>query len=237
MKTFVIHASNLIEREEYIDRALKRIGLAYEFILEGDVNDLTDAILDKYLADGPDHLRQKSPQASCSIKHFLAYERIVAESIEGALILEDDIILHEDFMPVFIKSIDEYNKYYADKSVVISYEDSSLQFVPRSQREKGRLLYPGKKDRMAGAYFINYHGAKAILDELYKKPTSVPVDYYQYQLLQHGIIQYLWCQPAIATQGSFTGEFRSSLSGKKDRMIKIRWKLKKAYKHLLYFLR
>ena len=237
MKVLVIHAAKLKERGENIDRMLRAIGMDYEFISEGDADELTDELIDKYLADGPEDLHRKSARASCTIKHFLACEKIVDEGLEGALVLEDDIVLHDDFKPQFEKSIEEYREHYADDKVLISYEDSSLQFVPRSQREKGRMLYPGKKDRMAGAYFINRHAAKAILECLRQQPTAIPVDCYHYELLKRGVIVYLWCQPALATQGSFTGRFRSSLSKKKDTMIVVRWWFKKSYKRLLYWLR
>ena len=58
---------------------------------------------------------------------------------------------------------------YADKSILISYEDSSLRFIPRSQREKNRKLYPAPKGRMAGAYFINRIAAQSVIDRLRKK--------------------------------------------------------------------
>ncbi len=156
---------------------------------------------------------------------------------EGALILEDDIVLHQNFLPQFLQSINEYNQRYADGNVLISYEDSSLQFVPRSKREKGRMLYPATTGRMAGAYFINHHAAKSILERLRHDRCDVPIDLYHYQLIQENFITYLWCQPALASQGSFTGAFRSSLSSKKDRFIVWRWFLKKSYKRLLYWLR
>lgn len=148
MKILVIHAAKLKARGEHIDRMLRSIGMEYEFIIEGDADKLTKEMLDKYLADGTENMHSKTSRASCTIKHFMACERIIDENMEGALILEDDIVLHQDFKTRFEQSILEYRKHYADLPVIISYEDSSLQFVPRSQREKGRMLYPGKKDRM-----------------------------------------------------------------------------------------
>ena len=46
-----------------------------------------------------------------------------------------------------------------------------------------------------------------------------------------------WCQPALATQGSFTGLFKSALSSKKDRMESVKWWFKKSYKQFLYWFR
>jgi glycosyl transferase family 25 len=238
IKTLIIHAEKLKERGEYIDNMMKAIGMDYEFISEGDADKLTDELLDRYLKDGPEDLHQKSSRASCTIKHFLAYEKILADGLEGALILEDDIVLHDDFKEKFEQSIEEYRQNYADRNVLISYEDSSLQFVPRSQRKKGQLLYYGKKDRMAGAYYMSRRCAEAILSDLSAhKCHTTDADTYHYHLLKQGVIDYLWCQPALATQGSFTGAFRSSLSSKKDRMIEFRWWFKKNYKRLLYWFR
>lgn len=237
VKTMVVHAAKLKERAEHIDRMLSEIGMEYEFVHEGDVETLTDEMLDKYLDDGPEQLHQPCAKASCTIKHFLIYEKIVEDGLEGALVLEDDIVLHPDFMPRFEQSILEYREHYANLKVLISYEDSTLQFVPRSQREKGRMLYHGKKDRTTGAYYINRHAAKAILGYIKEQPCDLPIDLYHNRLLSQGKILYLWCHPTLATQGSFTGAFRSSLSKKKDRMIAIRWWFKKNYKCLLYWFR
>ena len=238
MKVLVIHAAKLKERGEHVDRMLRGIGMDYEFIREADLEDLNRELLCKYFAQGEAMADSPLPRYSCATKHFLALERIVTDNLEGALVLEDDIVLHSDFTRYFSQSVEELNSRYAHRPAMISYEDSSLQFVPRSQRKKGQLLYPGKKDRMAGAYYMSRRCAEAILDDLAtnKCPTT-DADTYHYDLLKRGVIDYLWCQPALATQGSFTGAFRSSLSSKKDRMIEIRWWFKKNYKHLLYWLR
>ena len=47
MKVLVIHAAKLKERGENIDKMLKSMGLDYEFIREGDADQLTDEMLDK----------------------------------------------------------------------------------------------------------------------------------------------------------------------------------------------
>ncbi len=238
MKVLVIHAAKLKERGEHIDRMLKGIGMDYEFVKEADLDVLSREMLCHYFVRGNEMADAPLPRYSCATKHFLACEYIVSQGIEGALVLEDDIVLHNDFMRYFPRSIDEFRERFKGRPAMISYEDSSLQFVPRSQRKKGQLLYPADNGRMAGAYYMSLECAQTILKDLgtNKCPTT-DADTYHYHLLQKGIIEYLWCQPALATQGSFTGQFRSSLSKKKDRMIELRWWFKKNYKRLLYWLR
>ena len=238
MKALVIHAAKLKERGEHVDCMLREKGIDYEFISDADLEDLDKDLLCKYFSRGEEMAAKILPRYSCATKHFLACEKIVGDGMEGALVLEDDIVLHDDFVPYFKKSIEELGERFASRPAMISYEDSSLQFVPRSQRKKGFLLYHGKKDRMAGAYYMSRRCAEVILDDLKtnKCPTT-DADTYHYDLLKRGVIDYLWCQPALATQGSFTGQFRSTLSSKKDRMIVLRWWFKKNYKRLLYWLR
>ena len=57
-------------------------------------------------------------------------------------------------------------------------------------------------------------------------------------MLDSGLLHYWWMQPAIATQGSFTGLFPSSLSTRYSRlMTPLVWRLKLGYRKLLYRLR
>lgn len=225
------------ERGQHIDRMLHGIGLDYEFVNEGESEEIIREYFEKWLRDGEEKMLQRVPRSLCTISHFLVYEKIMSENIDGALILEDDAVLYDNFLPLFRQSMAEYHNAYSLQRVIISYEDSSLQFVPRSQREKGRMLYPGKKDRTAGVYYINNVAAAAILERLQFDRCDVAIDLYHNKLIKDGFITYLWCQPALATQGSFTGEFRSSLSKKKDTLIRMRWVFKRNYKRLLYWFR
>lgn len=225
------------ERGQHIDCMLRGIGLDYEFVNEGKSAEKIQEYFEKYLRDGEEKMLQRVPRSLCTISHFLVYEKIVSENLDGALILEDDAVLYDKFLPLFRQSMAEYHNAYSQQRVIISYEDSSLQFVPRSQREKGRMLYPGKKDRTAGVYYINNIAAAAILERLQFDRCDVAIDLYHNKLIKDGFITYLWCQPALATQGSFTGAFRSSLSKKKDTLIRMRWVFKRNYKRLLYWFR
>ncbi len=234
MKTLVIHAAALKERGEHMDRMLKGFGMDYEIIKEGDLNDLDAQLMGRFFKDGA--TLQPTARHSCTAKHFLACEKIVADDMEGALVLEDDIVLDKDFVSLFEQSLTEYREQYAAKNIIISYEDSALRFVPRSQRRKGQMLYPARKGRMAGCYFINGRAAKAIVEQLSVERCHEPIDWYHNTLISKGILECLWCQPTIATQGTFSGAFVSSLNDD-GRFVRLRWLFKKNYKKLLYWLR
>lgn len=232
----VIHVAKFKERGESIEKQMRKIGLDFRYILEGDVEDIDYKVLARYFKDGHDRIFRACPMTSCTLKHFYAYEYILNHNLSGALVLEDDAILEKDFLPKFEQSIREFEEKYLSKPVIISYENSALMFVPRSQRRTGQMLYLAKKDRYAGGYFINRQAAKVILDEVKKNKCELVIDGFHNWLLQQGKILYFWCHPTLIQQGTVIGKFPSSLSSD-DWLLKLRWYLKLYYKHLLYYLR
>jgi chlorite dismutase len=145
MEILVIHMEKMTERKEHIEKTLEELALEpkHIYISDGNPESFTQEILNKYFG-GKLILSPKAENVtSCALKHLLAYEYIVGSNLEGALILEDDICLHDDFKKVFYKSIKEYHQNSHDKkNVLISYEDSPLMFVPRSKRKKTKCYMP-----------------------------------------------------------------------------------------------
>ncbi len=237
-ETLVLHVKEgYAERATHIESMLKKMQIQFKYILDGDKPDLTKEVLDKYFGNGGSaDMCGKYSRTSCAYKHILAYEYIVNHNIPGALILEDDIILHHDFVDIFNNTMTEVKK-LSYTNFMISYEDSRLRFVPRSKRIKKIYLYLGNKDRMAGAYYIDQVAAKYILDKIKKEKCIEPIDILHNKLIKEKQLTYFWCQPTIASQGSFTGLFKTSISSKKQKCEKLQWLFKLHYKKMLYFFR
>lgn len=235
IKVLIIHAEKYVERKLHMDRMLSAHSLTYEYVCKGAGDDVSEEEKEKYMGSGQSNMGKGA--MCCTLQHFYAYEKIIEENLPGALILEDDAILSSRFDKIFPLTIEEYYQSYSNENVIISYEDSRLRFVPRSYRKKDRYLYRMDRDRMAGIYFINNNAARMILDNARTQKCKQPIDLYHCQLLKQGLLTYLWCQPTIASQGSFVGLFGSTISTKKYKMEKLRWKLLKTYKKLLYQFR
>lgn len=211
-RTFVLHVKKgYEERATHISCMMKRMKIPFEYILDGDIQDINADILDKYFTG---NMASPTPATSCALKHIIACKNIVDMDLEGALVLEDDIVLHNNFMEVFRKSINELNDNYSwnTKPVIINYEDTRLRFIPRSKRIKGRVLYEGDRDRMTGALYVNRLAAELILDYALRRKLDRPIDLFHCKLIKDKSILYLWCQPVIATQGSHTGMFKSGIN-------------------------
>jgi GR25 family glycosyltransferase involved in LPS biosynthesis len=100
MKHFVVHDPKLLHRREFLEKHLQDRGVT-------DVEWVTDLNFDskfiKWL-----HQRTQTPMApgylSCSVKHYSILSHMVTRGIQEAVILEDDVVLHEDyakFTPIF----------------------------------------------------------------------------------------------------------------------------------------
>ena len=152
VQVLVIHVRGQEERKAFIQKQLDKLSLPTHYILDGNVSDLTPEILDRYFVnDGKaDTMHGQFPRTSCAYKHLLATQYIIDHQLDGALIVEDDLRFYPSFRSLFLNSLDECQTRYGDRPLIINYEESSLLLVPRSQRQKGQLLYPATRDRYAG---------------------------------------------------------------------------------------
>lgn len=232
---FVAHVKTETAREEHVRRALDGEGLAFEFMLDGDIADLTDDFVARTFAG--EEMCGKYPATSCFTKHYLIYRQIVSRNLPGALIFEDDFFLHRNFGRVFAQSMAEFSTCSPERPAIVSYEDTRLRFVPRSRRKKGRVLYAGNKDRMAGAYYINRAGAELLCRTVEKGGIRLPIDLLHCALLREGKLDYYWCQPTVVSQGSHNGRFKSGISLGSDSLQALKFRFKRLYKKLLYELR
>ena len=94
----MIHAKHLRERMVHMERQLRDWPGEVVYVTEADKDELTDELIDSYFVPGCE-LYNKSGATSCAIKHLRACQYIVDHQLEGALVLEDDIVNIGHTMP------------------------------------------------------------------------------------------------------------------------------------------
>jgi glycosyl transferase family 25 len=238
-KVYVVHIkAGHEQRERHITSELAAKNIPFEFMLDGDMQDLTRERLEKYFTGD---MKKISPGTSCAMKHLLIYEELLRSGIPMALVLEDDVVLLSNFLRVMPELLDELTRLEQDKpgALILSLENSSLRFIPRSRREKGRRLYPETRGRCAAAYIINRAAAIAVLEHCSAHKCSLPIDWYHNELASRSIVHIYWCHPPLAEQGSFNGLFATSIDSNTFGLgRKIVWKVQKFYKYnILNFFR
>ncbi len=114
MQPFSIFVINLpidVKRREILEKRLQSLGASYEF-MDGIYGD-DPRVLERY-----DEIRAIKEhgkplifgEKGCALAHALVYERIIKENISYSVILEDDILLPDDFLEIVEKEINKKNK-------------------------------------------------------------------------------------------------------------------------------
>lgn len=96
MRAYVINLARSSERRAHVTAELEKVGIDYEFVdgVEGRDLDLADPLL---IAPSVLDAQWFRPGvAGCAFSHLRVYEKILADGLDWALVLEDDIALPGD---------------------------------------------------------------------------------------------------------------------------------------------
>jgi glycosyl transferase family 25 len=96
MRAYVINLARSLDRRAYITAELRKTGLDYEIITAVDGRDLDlhdSTIIDSSLLARDLYF---AGTAGCALSHLRAYQKIVADGLDEALVLEDDVTLPAD---------------------------------------------------------------------------------------------------------------------------------------------
>ena len=183
-KIIVISLKNS-SRRSIISKRLLGLGLEFEFFDATYGKTLSQEILGSVDYDFyPKHyLSPKSltlGEIGCAISHIRAYEHIVENKIESAIILEDDAIVSH-----FFKEIDQdaLNKVKKNHDLIfLDHGKAKSYFLKKKLYEGYRLVHyksPSKNSKRfitcTAAYLITQLGASKLLNYAY--PVRMPSDY------------------------------------------------------------
>jgi GR25 family glycosyltransferase involved in LPS biosynthesis len=213
IKIFVIHYKNLVKRKHNIIRQFKTYNITnYEFI-EIDRHELT--IEDMNLFEGEQ--RSNKAQMAISLSHYYAYKEIIAK-YDNALILEDDIILSNNFTNILNDYLtqlpEDYDMLFIGDGCNLHIEDHAI--VPGKYIYE-KDLYPtswggGGATRCTDSYLVSKKCAIKLCDYI-KNLTSknnIAVDWWLNEAAQNNNLKVYWAEPTIVTQGTQSGLFQSS---------------------------
>jgi glycosyl transferase, family 25 len=231
---YVVHAINGYElHEKRVIELFAKNNLTFKFVTDGDPKYINQELIRKYFTKDIKNILTDGV-LSCTLNHILAYEKMVENQQEFAIIFEND--------PFFLDNLTEKLKnieneiIHLHKGFIISLENSTLRFPSYWDTVKNRHLYQAKKGRMAGAYMLDLKAATNILDSLKYKRCHTVIDAWHNSLIERGIIKMYWLHPALVEQGSHNGCLNSTISSKPKGVIRrVKWLIQKFYK--MYFRR
>ena len=160
MNTFLVNLDKNPERLAFMDAQLKRLGISYERIPAIYGVRLTPEQKRSAYRSFRARLVRGTPlsdgEIGCALSHCSIYRRMAQDNIEAALVLEDDIVISDEFQTVLAEAVAKLDK---DKGQVIIFSDYG---VPQDNRPKHGIV----KTRVAhctDAYLITLPAAKRIL--------------------------------------------------------------------------
>jgi glycosyl transferase, family 25 len=226
---YIIHAKKGYEMHEKRARQLfEKNDLEFEFVTDGDPSCFTDELLNKYFSDDIGQIL-KEGILSCTLNHILSYEKMVKHNNRYALVFENDPFFIGDFTKQIEKIAKEADS--LPPGFIISLENTTLEFPRFKDLKPGRLLYPARAGRCAGAYLIDLEGAKKILEDLKTTKCKQVIDWWHNAMIDRGVIKMYWTHPPITEQGSHNGLLSSTISTQsKSVRRRISWLAQKYYK-------
>jgi len=212
MKVFVIHYSKLVDRKKHILQQFEKHNITdYEFI-EIDRDELDKQNIDVFQEN------YSNSQIAISLSHFYAYKEI-SEKYENALILEDDVVLSDQFthkFNLYMNNLPEdYDMLFIGDGCNLHIEANKIipnNFIYEKCNESNSNNCLHGATRCCDSYVVSKKCSKKICDYIknlsYK--INIPVDWWLNVAIKGNNFKIYWAEPTIVTQGTQNGLFVSS---------------------------
>ena len=228
-RIYLINVRSFTDRLAHANAELARFGLIAEPVHEWDATDLTAEIENRFF----NSVELSSGQKSCSLKHVIALQRIVARGEQHALVLEDDVVLADGFAEGVADALAEAARHPRPQVIFIGCGGNF--YTPRSLRKPGQRLYPANRGRFADSYIIGHDAARLRLDWIARNRISIPIDN-QFEVIDRATgITMLWLEDPVVEQGSKLGLFTTTLEPAKPNWLqRVLFKLEKFRRKHVY---
>lgn len=212
MKIFVLHYSKLIDRKKHILKQFEKNNITdYEFVEKYDKDCLT------YENKSLFEENFKPSMNSLMLKHFWVYKEIT-ELYDYALILEDDVILSNNFINILDKYMtqlpDDYDMLFIGDGCNLHIE---LDKIIPNKNIYEKCLYPTSwggdgATRCTDSYIISKKCAKKLCEYINKLnyKINLPSDWWSNVASRDNNFKVYWAEPTIVSQGTQNGIFNSS---------------------------
>jgi len=228
---FIVHWKELKERKKYLEEKFYDYNVIWvdfydrNTIKDEEINKIykkdeslwNSRVVDLY-NDPPTYRELRLSEVCNSLSHIYVLKHIIDNNIEYGLVLEDDVILKDDFFSKF-------NFYFEDTpedfDIIFLGSAFSIQILdnvgvesdkPSIKPESGVFVYEkfrNPKTRCVDAYIFKKSTCeklKSIINEI-----SLPYDFDLAYFIKELDLKVYWWEPGIVSQGSQSGQYSSSI--------------------------
>lgn len=217
-KILICHHSPLKERKDLLDSFFQRHNLEVEWVedfLPEEIKPIYDKLVGDFIIDtnaksvcqGQYEYHKNTgvkitiPELSLYLKQKRCLEIQKERKYERILILEDDVLLPENFIEFLDICMKQYNETDAEMMFIGSCCNIH---VPVVDLKKGQLVYVNKNQltRCAHAYVVNLETSEKILKHTY--PINWPWDFKLNEIIILEDLKIAWTEPCIYQNRNFT---------------------------------
>jgi GR25 family glycosyltransferase involved in LPS biosynthesis len=200
IQILVLHYTPLVDRKENMIKQLN--GYNYNFIIEHDREKLSKEDLIKF-----DTNKLKMAEISIFMKNIYAYNKII-NNYNYALLLEDDVILDDNFN-------EKFNRYIkglpSDWDMVYIGTCSNIH-IDNKLLENDKHIYLGGGTRCGDGFMITKESAKKIVNYFNSVDyIDLPIDHWLNVPIKKLNLKVYWMEPNIVKQGSEINLYKSSI--------------------------
>lgn len=202
LTVYVISVRDFEERQRELSSKAYRLGLNLEFIWDFDPDEHAEFF--KFCCE-----TMPPKSASCVLKHMSAQKRLLDSGAPYALVVEDDVVFHSNFVSGLLSVINQAKKLPKRWLIFLGGADNHWPLPFWKIHDEYEIVK--SPITTAEAYLIDHDGAVERLKWLEGNKITLPADHFLASLDPVlGITQYR-IATAIAGQASITGKFKTSL--------------------------
>jgi glycosyl transferase family 25 len=219
MNIYIVHYKKLEDRKRYIKSKLPNSIFVEEF----DRCDYQSHIKydNEHFKTRLDHIKTpeykpefktlKDSEICNSLSHLKAIELLLKSGDDYALILEDDILIEDDFLEVLnkIEIPNDFDYIFLGDCYSINYLDKIHMVKSVDYNEDLIKKCPGTS-RTVDSYLISREGASKTLEEI-NNIITMPFDHELNFIFKKSELNVYWHKKGITKQGTKTGFYKSSI--------------------------
>jgi GR25 family glycosyltransferase involved in LPS biosynthesis len=197
-KIYLCHWDKLTERKLYLEQVFRSLDITNDIKWITDYNKETwdveslTKMFPKVFGLNPSGRHLKPAEISLVLKHIDIIIDAHKNRYESVLVLEDDVLFHNNF-------VDDFNRYVSE--LPIDYDMcfiGSCCNLHAQNITSGKHVYPATGSRCTHAYMFSLHFVDTVINEISNVDDGA--DFYYNQLITKFGLKNYWFEPSLVSQ-------------------------------------
>jgi len=183
---YVINLIDDVEKRNYIITLFKKYGINFTFIV---VDYIQNALYQKLYSK----IQISKNELGCCISHLWCLKQIIINKFKNAIIFEDDIILHKEFIKRFTKIYDKK----PDMDFLLLGAHDHMFSSDNYKNVKNNLYKPNNESKKLYGAHANYYSLNGAKRQFFIRTTKISFFDKEYMLMFNHFPKSYICYPNL----------------------------------------